>query len=952
MTVQRFFLGWDRPVVDSVSDFILSKEIDDPVDLTGRLIVVPTRLAGRRLKESLLKRCVMKNSALLSCRIVTPPIFFRDDDPGIADELAVSAAWVQVLRNVDITDYKVLFPVAVEQDLYWAMSTGLMLQELRGSLSDGSKRVSDIEKSGVCGEPERWKDLTRLEMDYLSQIAKMGLKDPFVARLNRSENPTLLGDVNEIILAALPDPTPLMVKALEQLSDKITVDVLVHAPQEMGDYFDSWGRPITDKWRDRYISIPDPDSNVILAESPMAESRRALELIAGESRRFGLDDIAIGVPDGEVTRYLVSDLGAQGMAAFDGSGEKLGEHPIFALLDAFFRLTREGKYSDFAGLIRHPDLLGALKTNHRISAYKLLEELDQFQNRYLPTSFSDVENRLLEVTSGHTGMTRDLGNLIQGMGFAKCLIDAFHAANIETGIRMFLKTVYSTKNLNRERDEDARFIAAAEDIGSALTRLGDMSDSVGRFERSELFQLLLNTIRGHRYYHGAGKSAINLEGWLELLWENAPFLLVTGANEGSIPTRKPFDAFLPDALRRNLGLKCDDDILARDSYIMTCLVESRRVTGRIAFILARLSQDGDPLKPSSLLFHCPDGELLRRAKRLFAESPSAKKNYPPTISFRLDAKLPPDTPVEVLHLRQLSVTKFKSYLACPFRFYLAEVLGMEEISDEKGEMDARDFGSFIHDALHRMAQDPDMKRCLDENRLRDFLYYEAERCAKANYGPSYPLHIGLQLDAAKGRLGAVARAHVEMAREGWDINASETTIQAEIGGMLVKGRVDRIDRNRKDGRIRLYDYKTSDKAENPADTHLGTLPLDAVPYLSVDVGGKNKRWKDLQLPLYRILLPEAEYGEHIEVGYFNIPKSLNDTGFVGWDGLDMAMLESAKKCALGIVHDIQSLKFWPPSDKVPFESFGSVFPASIEECVKGEEFQAYLEGRRGNAQGH
>jgi hypothetical protein len=43
-------------------------------------------------EESLLRKCADKDSALLSCRIVTPPFFIRDGEPGIANDLAVAVA--------------------------------------------------------------------------------------------------------------------------------------------------------------------------------------------------------------------------------------------------------------------------------------------------------------------------------------------------------------------------------------------------------------------------------------------------------------------------------------------------------------------------------------------------------------------------------------------------------------------------------------------------------------------------------------------------------------------------------------------------------------------------------------------------------------------------------------------------------------------------------------------
>jgi hypothetical protein len=65
--------------------------------------------------------------------------------------------------------------------------------------------------------------------------------------------------------------------------------------------------------------------------------------------------------------------------------------------------------------------------------------------------------------------------------------------------------------------------------------------------------------------------------------------------------------------------------------------------------------------------------------------------------------------------------------------------------------------------------------------------------------------------------------------------------------------------------------------------------------------------------------------------------------------MDGALLESANNCALGIIQDIQSLRFWPPSEKIEFDDFAGVFPAAISECIKGEEFEAYLEEMRNNA---
>ena len=57
----------------------------------------------------------------------------------------------------------------------------------------------------------------------------------------------------------------------------------------------------------------------------------------------------------------------------------------------------------------------------------------------------------------------------------------------------------------------------------------------------------------------------------------------------------------------------------------------------------------------------------------------------------------PDGDADVF--KKMSVTQFIDYLRCPFRFYLKHVLRMEPFDAARDEMDARGFGSLIHDSI-------------------------------------------------------------------------------------------------------------------------------------------------------------------------------------------------------------------------------------------------------------
>lgn len=289
------------------------------------------------------------------------------------------------------------------------------------------------------------------------------------------------------------------------------------------------------------------------------------------------------------------------------------------------------------------------------------------------------------------------------------------------------------------------------------------------------------------------------------------------------------------------------------------------------------------------------------------------------------------------------MTKFKEYLLCPFRFYLKNVLDMEEIDDEKEEMDALDFGSLVHDVLRKMAQSDEMSRCDNHLKLSEFLCAEAENWAAERFGYPLPLQIRIQLDAAKQRLRAAARVQADQVKEGWEILDSEVRIEAELCGMPIGGRIDRIDRNIDTGHIRILDYKTSDNLQRPDEAHFGPVADEVADYMRVNVDGKEKRWVDLQLPLYRILFPKDESCDSkIEVGYFNLPKSIDGTGVVIWEDVDDDLLESARACAESIVEDIRNRRFWPPMEKVQHDDFGSLFPARLPDCIDVAAFEAFM----------
>ena len=218
MSVELRFLGWDAPATVKVREFLVRLECTELPDLSRYLIVVPTRQADRRLREALAVHCASMSTAVLSLNVRTPPDLVKPKKgaPGVAEpNLEVAAVWTDVLMKADLNRYSGLFPArAPSQDLLWALRTAEMIQDLRGKLADGGYSIAGVcrDFDSVLEEKERWHDLAELETEYLKQLGTLGLQDPCEWMLQNTESDEPPGGAERIVVAGVPDPTPLMVR--------------------------------------------------------------------------------------------------------------------------------------------------------------------------------------------------------------------------------------------------------------------------------------------------------------------------------------------------------------------------------------------------------------------------------------------------------------------------------------------------------------------------------------------------------------------------------------------------------------------------------------------------------------------------------------------------------------------------------------------------------------------
>jgi ATP-dependent helicase/nuclease subunit B len=753
----------------------------------------------------------------------------------------------------------------------------------------------------------------------------LNLRDPVADKIVQGKEAPAPKGVQRIVLAAVSDPTPLMIHYLERLSTDIDVEILIHAPEAKAELFDAWGRPETAAWLLEHIELPS-EEQIVLCGTPSSQSRHTLELIARHATTFGPHDIAIGVVDEDAKPFLADDLENQGLMDFDPAGYAMESHPVYSLLDRLLALLRDRGFRSFTHLLRHPDILAYLRTEEHTSS-RILEETDNFQDNFIPLRFTSLEQNSASAPAYEHAHTK-INGLLKKLDKSKSLTEA---------LRELLENCYAHRSLTPHRTPDQDFVSAAEAVNNVLTSFDASCIDALKLDRAEEFRLLLNELKRQRIFPKQDRGAIDLEGWLELPWNDAPLMIVTGMNDERIPDGNLGDIFLPDGILKELNLRNADDRFARDAFLMQSLVQSRAEDGQIYFLFGKTSPAGDPLKPTRLFFQCSDQQMISRAGRLFKEAPNTEMNVAVEPGFLLQPPPPHESWQKQLELERISVTAFRDYLACPFRYLLKRIFYMQTTGTEKTELDARDFGNMVHRVLRKLTDEPDLQRVTAPEKLIPWLHEQAELDARRMYGRDLLLPVQIQVESAKQRLSAFAHWQCQSVLEGWRIMDAEKEYIRDCNGVPLHGYIDRVDFNPTLKKYRVIDFKTSDNHKTPAEAHFGTVREHHQDFMVIP--DKTPRvWTDLQLPLYRYLLEEQlEPDTTIELGYYNLPKAVSDASFAPLK-LDEDKYQHGVTCAAHIVEAIRKRVFDPVADRVTYDEFDRLFFGKPSEYVDVDAF--------------
>ncbi|NWG39899.1 MAG: PD-(D/E)XK nuclease family protein [Hydrogenophilaceae bacterium] len=366
-------------------------------------------------------------------------------------------------------------------------------------------------------------------------------------------------------------------------------------------------------------------------------------------------------------------------------------------------------------------------------------------------------------------------------------------------------------------------------------KLLDMDDSLrqdeaGRQLLDELAQRVHELQADDTLYHFG-----EWRRWLTQQWENTNFvdhgvespvvfthlaatrcrpadaLLILGADAARLPSPPAASPFFNQRVRAVLGLPDMAEQQAQAERDLLQLLAS----GPDALITWRAQQNGEQVPPSPWFARLETFCKLAWGRSLV--DTGLRDAIAPTALAASETQRPQagmqPRPTLAPHQvpQRISPSGYNQLVACPYQYFAARVLGLEELEDIETELDKRDYGETVHAILHRFhSQYPVLGDMPDDNLIQALHAISEAEFEKSGNGDYFAL---AWLRRWQGKLpGYLAWQRAREGR-GWQWQSGEekhsrgfTLTDGSI--LTLTGKLDRIDR--KADEIAVLDYKTGE----------------------------------------------------------------------------------------------------------------------------------------------
>ena len=866
------------------------------------------------------------------------PEFLYTAEKSLATDLAQQIAWSKALEATPDEEIKCLTGRSNIEDLNDWQPLAIALSKLHQRLANDvwsfrsvAREVKSI-KSFLPSELARWDALKSIQRRYYDILSEVDLWDKQAARNYAAaglklDEPEIRCRCNKkIVLVGTADMNLSVFEMLRQVSTQGDdhVSTLIAAPESLSDRFDEFGRLITEAWLG--VPVHLDDTQIQIVDQPADQAYAVAYRLSQLSDETAADEITVGVPDSSVVPQVERSLNAIGLKHRHLAGRPLAETGPVRLMIACREYLRSQQYDSFASLIRHPDM--HLWICEQLERESFIHQLDQHQNEYLPNAirldarlpFGDPALLAKNVDPNDPNSERfaklasDSASVLnQVHGKIKELLSPLTGgeASISHWTRPWcniLVNVYGERLLDKNNLQDREILKACDAVYQALGNQQQVPEGFGtQTSAIQALDWAIEAAGETKVVPPPIPDAIELAGWLDLTLDDAPVMIITGMNDEHVPSSEIGHQFLPNNLCEKLGILDNKRRYARDAYALTVIASVR---DNLLLIAGRRDVEGEPKKPSRLLFTESPENSAYRAKAFFSfEGKSEISRYwlAPEPPADRPQQFPIPLPDCVSPLTSLTVTSFKEYIKCPYRFYLQKFMKLREQADDLRELSASSFGDLTHNVLEAFGRS-DAKDETNADRIREFLFGELSHQTKQRFSGTQLPAVRIQLEQLRRRLGQFAEHQAIRRQAGWAIVSTEESLNHELTvdgePFFIRGKIDRVDQHEATRQVAVLDYKTSDAGTRPGPAHR-----------------TRNGWKDLQLPLYRHLLKEvavvkgADY-DNVQMGYVLLPKKLEEVGFEFTDW-DAPTLMSADHLVFDIIRKIRKCIYWPPTDPPP-----------------------------------
>lgn len=868
----------------------------------------------------------------------------------LATDLAQQIAWSRALEDTPEEDIQKLTGRTDVGELKNWQPLAKLLSTLHTRLAGDvwsfnsvAREVANID-GFLKNELQRWEVLRDVQKRYYQTLGKADLWDRQAARnyiaagSRPSINETRCATEKDIILVATADINRSIAGMLAQLTSQVTV--MIAADESHSDRFDEYGNLITKKWLEASVDIPD--EKILFVDSPADQSASVAHFITHLDKDYSTDEVTIGVPTEDLIPQLQRSISAIDLPHRNLAGKSLGETAPVRLMIACREYFRQMDYESFAALLRHPDM-------HRWLSEQLaepddskfggfLDALDDYQNRKLPdwirihdeNPFGDpaaIAKRFDADDEGSKKRAAVEANHVRRLNQVHSLVASLLRPLDKPAQKIpewtepwsdILIAIYGERELDRNIALERQTLEACQSVHTALANHRHVPNEFGTTcTAPEALDWALEAASGQRVADPPQIDAIELVGWLDLPLDDAPVMPIVGMNDEYVPKLEFGHQFLPNKLCEQLGIMDNDRRFARDVYALTVITSVR---DDYLLISGRNNAAKDPLKPSRLLFTQNETTSAERAYSFFSFEGQDDNSFWLREKSLAEQITTQQFEIPKPHLKKaiekLSVTKFREYLKCPYRFYLQHVMKIDDQADDWTEMSGGTFGDLAHDVLESFARS-DCKDSKHAEEISKWLSKQLDRETKRRFPGSRLPALRIQIEQLRQRLERFSELQALHREDGWRIVSCEDmlehTIMVDNKPFTIRGKIDRVDQHEITKQVAVWDYKTSDAGKDPKAAHQ-----------------KGREWTDLQLPLYRHLLKEIDViaGANLDdviLGYVLLSKNMEDIRFAAapWD---RSMLESADKVAHECVRKIRNGVFGPPAEKPPLfsEKFAAI----------------------------